>query len=169
MQLPAGRFLSKTHIARLNQLGTPWHVGRCISSSWAHHQGRLHSLIRPRQIDLAVYNLRADSWWSVTRPKHYLFMRWLIASAGGAAVLWPMMVMVLGLSPQDQQARPKVVIVTVATLGPATFVALSSNSSHQDLCWLWPRTLLCSLCSLEHRPPPLAQGLCASAEPCCCC
>lgn len=102
----------------------------------ASEQSRI--TVDPTEIKAAIHGLRVNSWRSLFCLKHFLsntqsLMRWFVACTGGAAVLWPMIVMVLGLPPRDQHAWPKVVIVTAATLGFATFIALASNSSHQDV------------------------------------
>ncbi|KAK5674214.1 hypothetical protein LTS10_013051 [Elasticomyces elasticus] len=91
------------------------------------------------EIKRTVKDLRIYTIFSMTRNKQKLrggqnLLRWFIAIFTGAAVLVPMIIMVLGIPHQkDSKAWPRVGTVVVATVLFATFVAWASTSSHQDL------------------------------------
>ncbi|KAK5206769.1 hypothetical protein LTR41_007762 [Exophiala xenobiotica] len=84
--------------------------------------------------DLQVYTIS-----SMTRNTQKIcdcqsWLRWATANLAGAAVVVPMIIMVLALPQQrNLDAWPSVVTVVVATSGFATLIAWASSSSHQDL------------------------------------
>ncbi|KAK5444260.1 hypothetical protein LTS15_010375 [Exophiala xenobiotica] len=84
--------------------------------------------------DLQVYTIS-----SMTRNTQKIcdsqsWLRWAIANLAGAAVVAPMIIMVLAIPEQrNLDAWPSVVTVVVATSGFATLIAWASSSSHQDL------------------------------------